>query len=170
MPERAMLRYDPSNAEVLVFTFKEGLLSAVAHDLKLRVTKFTLEVEGSSVKGEFDADSLKVVAAMKDGRENPAALISIGDIEKNMRADVLEVKKHQSIRFESSSITASEVVGRLTLHGVTKEVRGARKDGGGKRVAEFQLDQRDFGIKPYSAMLGTLKLKPEIVVRVTMPA
>jgi hypothetical protein len=34
-------------------------------------------------------------------------------------------------------------------------------------VAEFRIDQRDFGIKPYSAMLGTLKIKPEVVVRVS---
>lgn len=32
------------------------------------------------------------------------------------------------------------------------------------------LDQRDFGIKPFSAMLGTLKIKPTVVVRLVCAA
>jgi hypothetical protein len=87
-----MPRYDASSAKVLVFTFKEGLLSAAAHDLKLEVTKFTVDVEGTSVRAEFDATSLRVVTPMKDGRENdgsiPRALY--GQIEKNAATAVLE--------------------------------------------------------------------------------
>ncbi|MEW5739217.1 MAG: YceI family protein [Myxococcota bacterium] len=163
-----MAHFDSSSAEVLVFTFKEGLLSAVAHDLKLRVTKFGLEVEGDSVKAEFDAASLEVVTAMKDGKENPGALPGFAstEIHKNIVNDVLEAKKYPVIRFETTRITDAEVRGRLSLHGQTRELTGARKDAGGKKVAEFRFDQRDFGIKVYSAMLGTLKIKPEVVVRV----
>jgi polyisoprenoid-binding protein YceI len=164
-----MAHLDPSSAEVLVFTFKEGLLSAVAHDLKLRVTKFGIDVEGDRVRAEFDPSSLRVVNAMKDGRDDAGALPAFahGEIEKNIVNDVLEPKRYPEIRFETTSITDAQVTGRLTLHGKTKEVTGARKDAGGKKVAEFRLDQRDFGIKPYSAMLGTLKVKPEVVVRVS---
>src|SRR4051812_4209200 len=38
------MRIDPASAECLVYTFKEGLLSAVAHDLKIRVERFEIEV------------------------------------------------------------------------------------------------------------------------------
>lgn len=164
-----MAHFDSSNAEVLVFTFKEGLLSAVAHDLKLRVTKFGLDVDGDAVKAEFDPGSIKVVNAMKDGQDNPGALpgFALGEIEKNIVTDVLEPKRHPVIRFESTAVTDAQVKGRLTLHGKTCDVVGVRKDEGGKKVAEFRLDQRDFGIKPYSAMLGTLKVKPDVVVRVS---
>ena len=63
----AMARHDASTAEVLVFTFKEGLLSPLAHDLKLRVTRFSLEVAetSDSVAAEFDPRSLVVLTAMK---------------------------------------------------------------------------------------------------------
>lgn len=163
-----MAHFDSSSAEVLVFTFKEGLLSAVAHDLKLRVAKFSLDVDGDAVNAEFDPSSLKVVNAMKDGQDNPGGLpaFALGEIEKNIVNDVLEPKRHPVIRFESTAVTDAQVKGRLTLHGQTRDVVGARKDEGGKKVAEFRLDQRDFGIKPFSAMLGTLKIKPEVVVRV----
>ena len=39
---------------------------------------------------------------------------------------------------------------------------GRKPDG----LLEARIDQRDFGIKPYSAMFGTLKVKPEVVVTV----
>ncbi|MEW6434483.1 MAG: YceI family protein [Myxococcota bacterium] len=167
-----MAHLDPSSAEVLVFTFKEGLLSAVAHDLKLRVTKFGVDVDGGQVTAEFDPTSLRVVNAMKDGKDDPGALpgFAFGEIEKNIVNDVLEAKRHPAIRFETTSITDAQVTGRLTLHGQTKSLTGTRKDEGGRKVAEFRFDQRDFGIKPFSAMLGALKIKPEIVVRVSLSA
>lgn len=167
-----MARLDSTKAEVVVLTFKEGLLSAVAHDLKLRVGRFTIDAEGDRFVGEFDTASLRVVEAMKDGHEHPGALSASmkADVEKNIAHDVFDSRKHATARFETTKVSADAVEGRLTLNGVTRDVRGTRKDAGGQRVAEFRFDQRDFGIKPYSAMLGTLKIKPEVVVRVSVPA
>ncbi len=166
-----MARYDARDAEVLVFTFKEGLLSAVAHDLKLTVKRFSIEVDGVKATGEFEAGSLAVVTAMKDGGETPGALpaFAAGEIEKNAHGDVLDARRFPTIRFETTEVTPSTVAGRLTLHGVSKDLRGTRTTHDGKDVAEFEFDQRDFGIKPFSAMLGTLKIKPRIKVRVVVP-
>lgn len=162
-----MARYDASSAEILVFTFKEGLLSAVAHDLKLKATKFTIEVENGVASLELEAGALKVVSAMKDGAENPSAVPpgKHAEIEKNMTGDVLQVKKFPLIRFATTRVTDTEVVGNLTLHGQTHEVRGRRSG----PTAEFRLEQRQFGIKPFSAMLGTLKVKDEVLVKVKLP-
>lgn len=162
-----MARYDSSSAEILVFTFKEGLLSAVAHDLKLKATKFTLEVEGDSAKLELEAGSLRVVSAMKDGVAQPSAIpfSKFAEVEKNAFSDVLEVKRYPLISFTTTIVTDTAVVGKLTLHGQTHEVRGRRSG----QTAEFQLDQRTFGIKPFSAMLGALKVKPELTVKVKLP-
>lgn len=163
-----MARYDAAAVKVVIFTFKEGLFSAVAHDLKLEITRLTVDVDGASVRAEFDPGSLRVITPMKDGAENPNAIprLLYGEIEKNTFADVLEVKRYPTISFASTAITETEVVGQLTLHGKTKEVRGRRAG----QTAEFSLDQRDFGIKPFSAMLGALKVKPVVTVQVTLPA
>ena len=162
-----------ANGYTLVFTFKEGLLSPLAHDLKLRVTRFSLEVAetSDSVAAEFDPRSLVVLTAMKDGADSPSALpgFARGEIEKNIVNDVLEAKHHSAIRFETTKVTDTAVEGRLTLHGVTKSVTGTRRDEAKRWVAEFRLDQRDFGIKPYSAFLGTLRIRPEVMVRVSLP-
>jgi polyisoprenoid-binding protein YceI len=152
-------------AEAFVYTFKEGLLSAVAHDLKIRVERVELEVDGeTAVRATFDAGSLRVVTTRRDGADAPGLLPTMlyGEIEKNIRNDVLKPAKFPQVKFESTSVTPGEVLGRLTLCGVTREIRCKRE---GDRV-EARLDVRDFGIKPYSAMLGTLKVKPEVVVEV----
>ena len=162
-----MTRYDASTAEVLVYTFKEGALSALAHDLKIQVTRVELEVGDDSVTAVFDASSLRVVCPRKDGRDHPGAVPALvyGEIEKNIVKDVLASAKFPQIRFASTQVTPTLVVGQLTLHGVTREVRCTRSADG---LVEARLDQRDFKIKPYSAMFGTLKVKPEVVVTVRL--
>jgi len=66
-----------SSGKLCVYTFKEGFLSAVAHDLLIDVTNFTMKlnvpdasVHSASVEAEILANSLKVVCAMKDGQRN----------------------------------------------------------------------------------------------------
>ena len=141
--------------EAFVFTFKDGVLSALAHDLKIRITKAELNDKVAT----FDAASLRVESA-----GGPLPKTFYGEIEKNIREDVLHSAKFPVIRFEASDVGADAITGKLTLHGVTREIRVARKGD----VVEYELDQRDFGIKPYTAMLGTLKVKPVVKVQVTL--
>jgi polyisoprenoid-binding protein YceI len=167
---------DASAAEILVFSFKDGFLSAIAHDLKIRVTKLTVDLDGaSSVRARIDAASLRVVSAMHEGAPREGSL-SDSDKEKiqaNIVDDVLAAKKHPEIVFASTKITPAgegyQITGDLTLHGRTKSITIDAKPEGDRLVAEVTLHQPDFGIKPYSAMLGTLKIKPDLVVRCSVP-
>ncbi len=157
-----MLHYDASNSAVHVFTFKEGLLSPMAHDLKLAVTSFSIEFDGAAVRATFDAASLRVVTPMRNGVEKagllPPALYA--EIEKNARNDVLNAARFPQVKFEGEA-SETELHGTLTLHGVSRPLRAPRL---GNSV-ELKLDVRDFGIKPFTAMLGALKVKPELLVR-----
>ncbi|MFO0591103.1 MAG: YceI family protein [Polyangiaceae bacterium] len=171
-------RFTEDSADVLVFTFKEGLLSAVAHDLKIRVNRFAIHVgEGNAIEATFDARSLTVVTAMKDGAD---ALGTLGDgdkkkIAENIADDVLHPKKHPEIRFASTSVeedgsgTGYRVKGRLTLCGQTHEIAFVSRSDGEGQVAEIKLHQPTWGVKPFSAMLGALKIKPDVLVRVALP-
>jgi len=172
-------RFHQDNADVLVFTFKEGLLSAVAHDLKIRVTKFAVRVDEatSAIDATFDARSLRVMGAMKDGRDAHGS-ISDADkkkIEENILDDVLHVKKFPEIRFVSTSVdedaegTGYRVRGKLTLCGQTHEVSFVSRSDGEGQVAEIKIHQPTWGVKPYSAMLGTLKIQPDVTVRIALP-
>jgi hypothetical protein len=167
-----MPQHDGSTAEVLVLTFKEGALSALAHDLKLKVTALSVSRTVDSASATFDATSLRVVTAMRNGAEAPNALpgFARAEIEKNIIADVLEARRYPRISFETTRVTATEVEGRLTLKGVTRPLRGTRTDRDHRLIAEFRFDQRTFGVTPYSALLGALRISPEIVVIVSLPA
>ena len=65
-----------NSGKLFVYTFKEGFLSAIAHDLLIDVTNFTIKlnvpdtsVQSASVEAEILANSLKIVCAMKDGQQ-----------------------------------------------------------------------------------------------------
>jgi len=169
--------FDASSAECLVLTYKEGLLSAIAHDLEIRVSRFEVDVdpETLAVQARFDAASLQVVGALHDGAVQPGAL---GDadkqkIEHNITADVLHTADHPSILFVSTSVTPEgdgfRIAATLTLHGRSRPLTLLAHPVGDRMVAEVRLHQPDFGIKPYSAMLGTLKIKPDVTVRCAVP-
>lgn len=171
-----MPRFDATQAECRVFTFKEGLLSAVAHDLELEVRSFEVEVDERGIRARFDPSSIQVVDAVVDGRRSPGTLSDKdkAKIHSNIVSDVLSVKRHPDVRFESTEVTEKDsgwtVRGRLELAGRTKElVIDARREGD-HAVAEVVLHQPDFGIKPFTAMLGTLKIKPDVRVRIRVPA
>jgi polyisoprenoid-binding protein YceI len=172
-----MPKYDESQAECLVFTFKEGLLSKVAHDLKLRVTHFSADVTPDSVRAEFDLHSLRVVEAMKDGSENPGALSDAdkAKIAAQISSEVLHAAQHPTAVFSSRSVTPRadggySIAGELSLHGVTQAIRAETRLEGGRQLASIELHQPAYGITPFKAMMGTLKVKPDVLVRLSIPA
>ena len=58
--------------------------------------------------------------------------------------------------------------GELTLHGVTRPLSAQTRVVAGRQQLEVTLHQPDFGITPYRAMLGTLKIQANVTVRITV--
>lgn len=160
-----------------VLTFKEGLLSRVAHDLKLRVHRFGVDGDASTRRLTATADpaSLRVVCAMLAGRESPATL-SASDcrkIDQSIATDVLEATRHPTIRFQSEPITVdgdkARIDGVLTLHGVSRPLHLDATRTDGTWYARVALHQPDFGIRPFTALMGTLRVRPEVTVVLRIP-
>jgi len=63
----------------------------------------------------------------------------------------------------------ARIEGDLTLHGVTKAISVEAHYDGQLWNAKVTLDQREYGIKPFSAMLGALKVKPNVEVTLRVP-
>jgi hypothetical protein len=57
----------------------------------------------------------------------------------------------------------------LLLHGTEKEIAFTAKNGGEYYLAEVHLHLPDYGIKHFSALLGAIKIKPDILIRVRVP-
>jgi polyisoprenoid-binding protein YceI len=169
--------FGPQNAACVVLVFREGLLAPVGHDLLLRATSFAIHVadDERQVSAEVDATSLRVLTAMRDGRPLPAALRA-GDA-RDIEATILEVlgaRKHPTIRFASSSVTPREggfdVDGRLTLAGATRPVVLPVRRAGDKLATEVRIHQPEFGIRPYTALLGAVRVRPDVVVKASLQA
>jgi polyisoprenoid-binding protein YceI len=164
-------------ARCRVFTFKEGLLSAVAHDLELEVQRLSItwNDERTTVHATFDARSLRVLHAMQDGRPAPSALSDRDKrkIESTIADDVLHAARYAEIvvvgRIEPVSDARVRVVADVSLAGRSRSMTfDARRDGETWRC-RATIHQPDFGITPYSAMLGALKIKPDVTVELTIP-
>jgi polyisoprenoid-binding protein YceI len=165
------------SGNVYVYTFKEGLLSKLAHDLLIDVTNFKVNLNipeagltSGSLEMELQADSLKVDCAMKNGERQPDTLKEkdIADIEKDMAKKVLHPDKYPTVNFCSKEIQEKEggyhINGELSLHGATKPVDFDIDTNGENLKGMITLLQKDYGIKPFRAMMGTLKVKNEISI------
>ena len=173
-----MPTFGPDEATCEVLTFREGLLSAVAHDLVLRVTSFEISVDEPprSVEASLAAGSLRVVSAMRDGKPLPNALSAADTkkIESTVAQEILRAQRFPVIRFTSATVVPHEggyrIAGTLTLVGAARELSFAAHRDGARWRAEVPLHQPDFGIRPYSGLLGTIRVKPMVVVQVSVPA
>jgi len=173
-----MPTHDATTATCHVLTFKEGVLSAVAHDLRIRVERFSIEIDeaAGTIHARFFADSLRVDCAMKAGREDFTALSDRNkrEIEGNIVGEVLHARRYPEIVLRAARLEGEgderRISGTLALHGSERPLRATARRHAGRWTAELELHQPDFGIKPYSAMLGTLKIQPTVRVRVSVPA
>jgi len=159
----------PDNATLRVNTGRSGAAAAAGHDLTIEVTAWeaTLTVgEQSSLELTADATSLRVLegkGGMKGLGEDDKA-----DIHKSIDKDIL---KKKAIHFSSTEVQGGNgdlvVKGELEVAGTTAPVEFTLKVADdGTLDGSATLAQTNWGIKPYSALFGALKVNDEVVVSV----
>lgn len=181
---------DTRRSSFVVQVFKEGAASAFAHDHVISAT----DVRGTVVVDITDVKTARVdVEVMTAGLINDDPKLrkrfkiegemSPDDRQKvleNMRsADQLDVAQFPVMTFVSTAAapvdaTTVNLSGRLTMHGVTRDVNlpvkvkldGDTIDGRGS----LSLKTSDFGIKPFSAFFGAVKNKDTIILTVHLVA
>ena len=174
----------PSESSFWIFVGKTGLFSALAHDHEIGVKSFSGRVvvpaagaSGGSLEMEVDAPSL-VVLDKKPSEEDKKKIFN------SMHNEVLESAKYQKITFKSVSVSDVKqtgndaysfvVNGDLTLRGVTKRiavpVAATVTPQELRATGKYTLKQTDYGIKPYSAAGGTIKVKDDIVINFNIVA
>jgi len=156
----------PDNASLHVETGRSGAAAKAGHDLIIDVTSWeaTLEVgDASSLELSADPTSLHV-------REGKGGLQALGDddkadIRKTIDKDVL---KQKDVKFTSSSVESAgdglKVNGDLEMGGKSKPVSFDLSESGGTLIGSADVKQSDWGIKPYSALFGALKVNDEVKV------
>lgn len=163
----------PAEGSLQVRTGRQGMASRVGHDLILEASNWraTITVDAEPARSEVEATieprSLEVVAGT--GGAKPLSEKDKNDIKKNIAG----LLGNNSITFQSTSVVAKDdnsatVSGDLSIAGQTRPVTldvSIEPAGDGSRLkARLPIVQSDFGVKPYSAMMGALKVKDEVDV------
>jgi polyisoprenoid-binding protein YceI len=167
-----------------VFVGKAGIFSGLAHNHEIGVKSFTGRVtipatgtSAATLELEADAKSLAVLDKEVSDKDRT-------EIYNSMHTAVLESARYPKITFRSASVTDVKETGSnnvtfilngdLTLHGVTRRiavpVTATITPQQLKASGKYTLRQTDFGIRPYSAAGGTIKVKNEVVVNFAIVA
>ncbi|MCB9508296.1 MAG: YceI family protein [Myxococcales bacterium] len=167
------MRFQITRGTIHVFTYKEGMLSAVAHDLRLTLRRFRINVDGENVAGEFFPETLHVDGAVRDGALDARAL-SDRDRDKiraTMAGEVLRISQFAKVAFVGTArADGAQVLAKGTLELVGKrqelELAMRRESGDSGEVlrGEIELQPSRWGIRPYSALAGTLRLQDRVRV------
>lgn len=160
------------DAIIHVYTYKEGLLSKLAHDLRFTLTRFSISARGSEVSGRFEIGSLRVDGVVRSGKLERAEL-SQSDRDKihETLKDVLGAREYGEARLSARLITQQPpfvLEGQLTLRGDTRPITLQLEREEARLFGELTLIPSQWGIRPYRALGGTLKLQDR--VRITIEA
>ena len=163
-----ILRLGPDNATLAVHTKRGGAAAEAGHDLELHVTAWeaTLDLEAGTAELSADGGSLRV-------QKGTGGMQKLGDEDKeNIHATIdQEVLEKQNITFRSSSVEAVgdgryRVEGELTLAGSTQPLGFDLVVDDGAVSARATVTQTRWGVKPFSALFGTLKVLDDVEVRI----
>ncbi len=171
-------RMGSDTGRMLVHTYRVGLGSRAGHDLAIEVASWRgtaavgADAAASSVVVTVDVESLEV----REGRGGvkPLTNADLADIRKTIQEKVLDTVRYPLIAFRSTAVRGSpqdlSVDGQLTIRDVMHPitVRGSLEESSDEPhlQATAQVVQSEWGIKPYSALLGALRLRDAVDITI----
>ncbi len=171
----------PDSGKLTIHTYRSGMGAKVGHDLVLEAARWSgtadldpANPEACAVSVTVDANSFEVLEGK--GGVKPLTDKDQADIRKNIVDKVLQTSKHPEITFRSTAVTGEppdvSIAGDLAIAGQSRPVTlAANVQDSGKVSAGVNVKQTDFGLKPFSAMMGALKVRDDVDIKVdiTLP-
>jgi polyisoprenoid-binding protein YceI len=170
-----LTRIDHTHGDLTLHTGKAGAASKVGHDLTIRVGSWeaTSEATASAVTAVRLVAQLSSLEVLRgEGGVKP-----LSDKDKvallGSARDTLKAEAHPEVVFTSPgfSLTPGEttIQGDLTIAGVTRpitlEALVNQEADGFRFQVRGEVVQTDFNIKPYSGLLGALKVRDMVEVK-----
>jgi hypothetical protein len=159
------MRLGPDNATLTVRTGKGGAAAKAGHNLVIEVTRWSATLDDDAAELTADASSLRV-------RGGSGGVSPLGDAEKSGIAQTIdeEVLKGTAIAFRSTRVERRgdtiDVAGELELAGRRRPLAFTLHERDGGLAGSARIKQTDWGMKPYSALFGTLKVADEVEVAI----
>ena len=158
----------PEDGTLTVETTRRGAAQKAGHDLVMEVTSWSATLvigDESSLTLTADGASLKVL-------QGTGGLRKLDDedkagIEQTIDEEVLE---RAGIEFRSSKVERTDdgatVEGELELAGRKQPVSFDLHGDDGHLTGRATVTQSGWGLEPYTALFGTLKVADEVVVAI----
>lgn len=172
--------FGPDQALLQVHTFREGMARKVGHDLIMQagtwhaIVEVDEDINQSTVTASIDVPSITAVEGT--GGVKPLSDGDRADIKKNM-VKSLNASKHPEIIFRSTGVESNggdslTVHGDLTIAGTTRPATLDVSLSNGAAKVTTTIVQSQWGIKPYSGLMGALKVRDAVDFHVegTVPA
>jgi polyisoprenoid-binding protein YceI len=163
--------FGPDNATLTVHTKKGGAAAKAGHDLEMEVTRWSASLvlgEQSSANLTADARSFRVVAGT--GGAKPLGSEEKAAIPQTIDEEVLQ---GTPIEFQSTRVSTDrgghsvDVEGELELFGQRHPVKFSLNVGfDGKLAGSAHVTQSEWGMEPYTALFGTLKVADDVEVAI----
>jgi len=186
----ASFKVDPAQGSLVLQLFKDGVAARLGHDHVVHASVFSGIVaydprnpEASSIQVAVDVRSLIADdpgTRRKFGLAGEPSASDRAEIDKAMKGDgQLAAARFPSMTFTSTAIATQPdgrflVTGRLTIRGVTNELTfPAQMSVEGTQLrgrAQLKFKQSSFGYPPYSALLGAIKNKDEVILHIDLVA
>jgi polyisoprenoid-binding protein YceI len=165
----------PDRGRILLSTFRDGLAATAGHDLTIEATRWSgvLEVNGDSSPAGLDVriDLGALVVRDGTGGVKPLSDRDRREIAVNARK-VLAADRHPEATFAASGFAPAaggggEISGTFTINGTARPLRVRVSETSPDHYhAEATVVQSDYGIKPYSAFFGALRVRDAVDVAV----
>lgn len=172
-PSSGTYQIGPTDGSLTIRTQKAGVGAKLAHDLVIEAKSWSGTVtfdadDPTASNGEVTVQPSSFEVIDSSGGVKPLSDGDRKEIAKNINDKALQTKKYPDITFRSTSVVGSgsafTVAGELTITGQTNPTSLDVTIDGTNVVVKGRVVQTEFGIKPYSAMLGALKIHDTVEV------
>jgi hypothetical protein len=158
----------PDDGTLSVRTGRTGTVAKAGHDLLIHVTSWSAALElGDEPSLALDADATSLRVREGTGGMKALDADDLANIETTIDDEVL---LRRDIRFRSTRVERTDgglgVQGDLTLAGTTRPIAFDLAVDGERVTGAAVVKQTEWGLKPYSALFGALKVADEVRVEV----
>ncbi|HSA40436.1 MAG TPA: YceI family protein [Mycobacterium sp.] len=170
--------FGPADGDLTLHTGVTGRASKMGHRLTLGMTEWQLAVDWSD--DVPTGVTLSTELASLQVRKGEGGLTPLSGPEKAVvksnALKVFDAKKFPRAEFRSTDVTVTDdgfrLAGTLSLHGtehpVTVEVATDGEAGAQRLTGRAEVRHSDFGLKPFSMAMGSLKVADPVAVECTV--
>ncbi len=169
-------KFGVDKGRITLRTSRDGIVAQAGHDLTIEAARWSADLvigadlQPASLVANVDLGALVV-------REGAGGIKPLSDRDKReisvSARKILGADRHPEATFTATGFEAGPdgsggvITGSLSLAGQSRQQRlEVTQTGSGRYRATTTVRQTDFGIKPYSAFLGSLKVADAVLVEV----